>query len=280
EHNPPALFQLLLLSHTTRQPDPLLRKDETAGVLDRRLDRSERIQARAVSTSVDTAAAAAAAAMAHPSGGAAQAVHDVGLDVTPTAATLEQQLQQQQQSHATTTAAAVASDGPSLAASSSVGAAAAPVSTAVAAAVTLQQQQQQPPPRLPPPPAALPPVPMDSSNNNGSAAAAAPASSTLPAGDPQQLYSPSGRKRKQRTSGVWKYFEQFPPVAPKGRNVRCTVLVEVPGDPSLGLPQRTVRCGATYTHVESRPGNGGSGTSGMLHHLFKKHPLIHAEIIR
>ncbi|CAM9705417.1 unnamed protein product [Ectocarpus sp. 13 AM-2016] len=120
---------------------------------------------------------------------------------------------------------------------------------------------------------------MDSSNNNGSPAAAAPASSTSP-GDPQQLFSPSGRKRKQRTSGVWKYFEQFPPVAPKGRNVRCTVLVEVPGDPALGLPQRTVRCGATYTHVESRPGNGGSGTSGMLHHLFKKHPLIHAEIIR
>ncbi|CAM9768796.1 unnamed protein product, partial [Hapterophycus canaliculatus] len=39
-------------------------------------------------------------------------------------------------------------------------------------------------------------------------------------------------------------------------------------------------CGATYTHVESRPGNGGSGTSGMLHHLLKKHPLIHAEIMR
>ncbi|CAM9428259.1 unnamed protein product [Ectocarpus sp. 4 AP-2014] len=218
--------------------------------------------------------------MAHPSAGAAEAVHDVGLDLSPTAATPQQQLQQQQQSHATTTAAAVASDGPSLAASSSVGAAAAPVSTAVAAAVTLQQEQQQPPPSLPPPRAALPPVPIDVSNNNGSAGAAAPASSTSPAGDPQQLYSPSGRKRKQRTSGVWKYFEQFPPVAPKGRNVRCTVLLDVPADPALGLPQRTVRCGATYTHVESRPGNGGSGTSGMLHHLFKKHPLIHAEIIR
>lgn len=32
--------------------------------------------------------------------------------------------------------------------------------------------------------------------------------------------------------------------------------------------------------MESTPGNGGSGTSGMLHHLFKKHPLIHAEIMK
>lgn len=45
------------------------------------------------------------------------------------------------------------------------------------------------------------------------------------------------------------------------------------------LARAECRCGATYTHVESRPGNGGSGTSGMLHHLLKKHPLIHAEIM-
>lgn len=39
---------------------------------------------------------------------------------------------------------------------------------------------------------------------------------------------------------MWRYFEQFTPVAPKGRNVRCTILVDVPADPAVGLPQRQV----------------------------------------
>eukprot|EP00903_Cladosiphon_okamuranus_P007794 g7543.t1 len=151
-----------------------------------------------------------------------------------------------------------------------------------------------PGPAAPPAPAGvlpLPPqAPIDAFKNGGAAAVVAgavvaPAATTLAAAGlghhhNHQLYTPSGRKRKQRTSGVWKYFEQFTPVAPKGRNVRCTIMVDVPPDPALGLPQRQVMCGASYTHVESSPGNGGSGTSGMLHHLFKKHPLIHAEIMK
>lgn len=99
---------------------------------------------------------------------------------------------------------------------------------------------------MPPPPAApspapagvlpLPPqAPIDVFNNGGAGVAAAGG-----LGRNHQLYSPSGRKRKQRTSGVWRYFEQFTPSAPKGRNVRCTILVDAPPDPALGLPQRQV----------------------------------------
>lgn len=45
-------------------------------------------------------------------------------------------------------------------------------------------------------------------------------------------------------------------------------------------PFRNVRCGSTYTHVEASGGYGGSGTSGMLNHLSKKHIPEHAAIMR
>lgn len=107
-------------------------------------------------------------------------------------------------------------------------------------------------PSLPP---LIPPAPIHEAinNNNGDSNSSSDAAARAPVQQQQQQlpptestgfhhrYSPTGRKRKQRTSGVWRYFEQFTPVAPKGRNVRCTVLVEAPPDAVLGLPQRTVR---------------------------------------
>lgn len=104
------------------------------------------------------------------------------------------------------------------------------------------------PATAPAPAGGLPPqAPINAFNNNGGgvaaaapAAASAAAAAATAAALAHQLYSPSGRKRKQRTSGVWKYFEQFTPATPKGRNVRCTILVDAPSDPVLGLPQRQV----------------------------------------
>lgn len=43
---------------------------------------------------------------------------------------------------------------------------------------------------------------------------------------------------------------------------------------------RNVRCGSTYTHVEASGGYGGSGTSGMLNHLSKKHIPEHTAIMK
>ena len=93
----------------------------------------------------------------------------------------------------------------------------------------------------------------------------------------QQQPAPSGTSdvagpgagKHAKTSPVWLYYREVPVVTEGGKNVRCTVSRTIPATGKA--PERTVECGLALTYRRQTDSRKGSGTSGMLDHLKRKH---------
>ena len=89
----------------------------------------------------------------------------------------------------------------------------------------------------------------------------------------QQQPAPSGTSdvagKHAKTSPVWLYYREVPVVTEGGKNVRCTVSRTIPATGKA--PERTVECGLALTYRRQIDSRKGSGTSGMLDHLKRKH---------
>ncbi|CAN0477969.1 unnamed protein product, partial [Ascophyllum nodosum] len=79
----------------------------------------------------------------------------------------------------------------------------------------------------------------------------------------------AGAGKHSKTSPVWLYYREVPVVTEGGKNVRCTVSRTIPATGKA--PERTVECGLALTYRRQTDSRKGSGTSGMLDHLKRKH---------
>ena len=79
----------------------------------------------------------------------------------------------------------------------------------------------------------------------------------------------AGAGKHAKTSPVWLYYREVPVVTEGGKNVRCTVSRTIPATGKT--PARTVECGLALTYRRQTDSRKGSGTSGMLDHLKRKH---------
>ena len=79
----------------------------------------------------------------------------------------------------------------------------------------------------------------------------------------------AGAGKHAKTSPVWLYYREVPVVTKGGKNVRCTVSRTIPATGKA--PERTVECGLALTYRRQTDSRKGSGTSGMLDHLKRKH---------
>ena len=79
----------------------------------------------------------------------------------------------------------------------------------------------------------------------------------------------AGAGKHAKTSPVWLYYREVPVVTEGGKNVRCTVSQTIPATGKA--PERTVECGLALTYRRQTGSRKGSGTSGMLDHLKRKH---------
>ena len=79
----------------------------------------------------------------------------------------------------------------------------------------------------------------------------------------------AGAGKHAKTSPVWLYYREVPVVTEGGKNVRCTVSRTIPATGKA--PERTVECGLALTYRRQTDSRKGSGTSGMLDHLKRKH---------
>ena len=79
----------------------------------------------------------------------------------------------------------------------------------------------------------------------------------------------AGAGKHSKTSPVWLYYRDVPVVTEGGKNVRCTVSRTIPATGKA--PERTVECGLALTYRRQTDSRKGSGTSGMLDHLKRKH---------
>ena len=79
----------------------------------------------------------------------------------------------------------------------------------------------------------------------------------------------AGAGKHAKTSPVWLYYREVPVVTEGGKNVRCTVSRTIPATGKV--PERTVECGLALTYRRQTDSRKGSGTSGMLDHLKRKH---------
>ena len=79
----------------------------------------------------------------------------------------------------------------------------------------------------------------------------------------------AGAGKHAKTSPVWLYYREVPVVTEGGINVRCTVSRTIPATGKA--PERTAECGLALTYRRQTDSRKGSGTSGMLDHLKRKH---------
>ena len=79
----------------------------------------------------------------------------------------------------------------------------------------------------------------------------------------------AGAGKHSKTSPVWLYYREVPVVTEGGKHVRCTVSRTIPATGKA--PERTVECGLALTYRRQTDSRKGSGTSGMLDHLKRKH---------
>ena len=79
----------------------------------------------------------------------------------------------------------------------------------------------------------------------------------------------AGAGKHAKTSPVWLYSREVPVVTEGGKNVRCTVSRTIHATGKA--PERTIECGLALTYRRQTDSRKGSGTSGMLDHLKRKH---------
>ena len=79
----------------------------------------------------------------------------------------------------------------------------------------------------------------------------------------------AGAGKHAKTSPVLLYYREVPVVTEGGKNVMCTVSRTIPATGKA--PERTVECGLALTYRRQTDSRKGSGTSGILDHLKRKH---------
>ena len=100
-------------------------------------------------------------------------------------------------------------------------------------------------------------------------AAEVPSPSQQPAPSGTSGVAGAGAGKHSKTSPVWLYYREVPVVTEGGKTVRCTVSRTIPVTGKA--PERTVECGLALTYRRQTDSRKGSGTSGILDHLKRKH---------